>query len=259
MKIAILYICTGKYKIFWDDFYKTSELFFIPEYSKHYYVFTDSQTIESTESITIINRECQGFPKDSLFRFKMFLDLENELINFDYIFFFNSNMLFVDRISSEILPTKAYSGLMAVLHPGHYNNKNYFFPYERNTKSKAYIPYIKRINYHYFMGGVNGGKSKEYLDLIRMCAKNIDEDYSKGIIAIYHDESHLNKYLLEKNVLTMSPAYGYPENLVLPFKPKIIIRDKVKINLFFKKQSTNIIKRVYTKFILYYKAIIWWL
>jgi hypothetical protein len=257
MKIAILYICTGKYKTFWTDFYKTSTQFFLPGYEKHYFVFTDSESIESSESVTVIHKKCQGFPKDSLFRFKIFLEIENKLNNFNYIFFFNSNMLFVDNVGGEILPIESENGLVAVLHPGHYNNKNYFFPYERNKKSKAYIPHKKGTEYHYFMGGLNGGQSKQYLDLIRTCAKNIDEDYAKGLMAIYHDESHLNKYLLDKNILIKSPAYGYPENLILPFEPKIIIRDKIAVDPFYKKQSINLIHRIINKIQIVYKAIIW--
>lgn len=46
-KIAILYICTGKYDIFWEDFYKTSEKYFLNNSEKHYFVFTDAQDRKS--------------------------------------------------------------------------------------------------------------------------------------------------------------------------------------------------------------------
>ena len=50
-----------------------------------------------------------------------------------------------------------------------------------------------------------------------------------GIIPIWHDESILNKYILEKDSLILECNYLYPEGADIPqFKKqkKIIIRDK---------------------------------
>ena len=57
---------------------------------------------------------------------------------------------------------------------------------------------------------------------------NINEDLKKGIIAVWHDESHLNSYLVDKKVKLLNPSYGYPEDWDLPFNPKIMILDKRK-------------------------------
>ena len=43
MNIAILYIATGRYITFWNDFFKSAEKYFITQATKHYFVFTDSQ------------------------------------------------------------------------------------------------------------------------------------------------------------------------------------------------------------------------
>jgi hypothetical protein len=64
------------------------------------------------------------------------------------------------------------------------------------------------------------------LQLIKDIDRNIDEDFSKNIIAIWHDESHLNKYLLGKNIKISVTEYGYPEGIGLPIKLKIIILEK---------------------------------
>jgi hypothetical protein len=78
---------------------------------------------------------------------------------------------------------------------------------------------------------------------------NVDIDSENNIVALWHDESHLNKYILDRNDLTiLSPAYCYPENIfdyrkldeiIISYKcnlekaklqviPKVVLRDKSK-------------------------------
>ena len=45
LKIAILYICTGKYDVFWKEFYRSCEQYFLPNSNKNYFVFTDSKEL----------------------------------------------------------------------------------------------------------------------------------------------------------------------------------------------------------------------
>ncbi len=257
MKIAVLYICTGLYSEFWTGFYESCKKYFFTNDEVHYFVFTDSPSINNTSEITKVYKECSGFPMDSLFRFKMFLGIKEELEKFDYTFFFNSNMQFVDYVGDEILPDANENYLTAGISPGYVYTKPSFFPYERNKRSLAYIPYIKGYSYRYYMGGLNGGRSSQFLSLIETCAEWIDKDYSNNIIAIFHDESHLNKYLFDKPVKVLTPDYGTPEGWNFNLKPKIIIRDKVKVNSAFKKGPITLSNRVNLKLKRMYNAIMW--
>lgn len=236
--IAILYICTGRYRMFWDGFYSSCEKHFLKDDNKHYYVFTDAQDICSNNNISAVSRKCQGFPKDSLFRFEMFLEIRKELENFDYVFFFNANMLFVRDVGTEIFPAKNFRGLIGVIHPVGYKYRflKFMYPYEKNKKSLAHIQKFKKPK-EYFMGGLNGGSVKEYMEMVKVCCENIRTDYEKGIIAIYHDESHLNNYFSKNRVHSLPTSYGYPEDSKLPFEPSIIIRNKIKIDTYFDKYS----------------------
>ena len=80
-KIAILYICTGKYDIFWEDFYKTSEKYFLNNSEKHYFVFTDAQSIyeENCDRVHKIYQKTLGWPYNTLMRFNMFKGIEEQL------------------------------------------------------------------------------------------------------------------------------------------------------------------------------------
>ena len=227
MKIAILYIALGRYDVFWDDFYKSCEKFFITNAPKTYFVFTDSENICVTENMVKIPHENMGWPNNTLMRFDLFLSIRDKLQDFDYIFFFNGNMEFVAPIGTEVLPDeKLHDGLVMGLHPGFVNKPKNEWTYERNPKSTAYIPFDSGA--YYVQGCINGGTSAAYLKLCDECSKNIHTDLDNGIVAVWHDESHLNKYILNKNSLILGCNYLWPENFSAsrPNDVKIIQRDK---------------------------------
>ena len=230
MKIAILYICTGRYAQFFDGFYESAEKFLLPGMEKRYFVFTDQEQLTTAENVELLIRPCRGFPEDSLFRFDRFLEIKDKLKDYDYTFFFNANMRFVAPVGEELLEER----LTAVLHPGYYDKPAWRYPYERNKQSKAYIP-AHEGNYNYYMGSLNGGRTADYLALAETCSQHIHEDWDKGIVACYHDESHLNHYLREHNCKPLSPAYAYIEGKDLPFEPKILLIDKTRLDPYFNK------------------------
>ena len=234
MKVAILYICTGKYNQFFKGFYESGEKYFLKGIAEvEYFVFTDDFSISDSPRVHFFEGRCQGFPMDSLLRFDMFLSIKEQLKSYDYVFFFNANMLFVAPVGREFLPET--EGLMAVTHPGFYNSCVPRKPYERNKKSTAYIPRVSGKSYVYYMGSLNGGRTADFMQLAETCSRNTHADLDNGIVATVHDESHLNKYMSEHKCLALSPAYAYPEGWKLPFTPKIMIRDKVKIDPYFNK------------------------
>jgi len=229
-RIAVLYIALGRYITFWNDFYRSCEKNFLKQSSKTYYVFTDRECFDfmGNKNVVKVEQKKLGWPNDTLMRFRMFLSIEEILKDFDYIFFFNSNMEFVAKIGNEILPSEINNGLVMGLHPGFDKKKKEDFSYERNPESHAYVPYGE--GKHYVQGCLNGGVSEAYLKLCRECSQNIDKDLNKQVIALWHDESHLNKYILDKTPLLLPETYLYPEagHMFWKLNPsiKIIQRDK---------------------------------
>lgn len=234
MKIAILYICTGKYSVFFPDFYASSERYFLPEAEKTYIVFSDDRSLADYPKVEFHYQECRGFPADSLFRFDAFLTVRDRILEHDYAYFFNSNMLFVAPVGREFLPTG--DRLTAVPHAYLLRRWPCVLPYERNRKSRAYVPPYEG-DYHYFMGGLNGGDSRAFVAFAEECSRRIHEDYDNGIVAVFHDESHLNRYMRDIGGEALSPVYGYPEDSGLPLEAKILIRDKTKVDPYFRKDS----------------------
>lgn len=226
-KVGILCICTGKYICFFDEFYTSCELNFLCNYEKHYYVFTDSEIKNEHVRVHRIEQRKLGWPYDTLMRFHMFDSIGNVLVEMDYLFFFNINMVFNSNIGTEVLPSSQHNYLAGVKHPGYYRNKINDFPYERCEDSTACIS-IGEGKY-YYQGCLSGGRTYEYLEMCTIIKTNINLDLENGIIATWHDESHLNKFYLDKKIRTLSPSYAYPELLNLPFKKRIIQLDKSKL------------------------------
>jgi len=248
--IGIFYICTGRYNIFWEGFFESSEKFFLAKsgYDKHYFVFTDASTLpyEDNHRVRKIYQEQLEWPHITLSRFKIFQKALPELSNVHYIYFFNANMVFVNHVGTEILPEmrQEYTFL---LHPYFIDKPVEEYPYERNPRSLAYIP--KEIGKYYFQGALNGGIAKSYLNMVNELRRRVDEDMTNDVMAVWHDESHLNKYAVEHEaeIKPLSPAYGYPEGWNLPFDKRIISLDKGKYggHAFLRNQN---VKRWYDVF-----------
>lgn len=228
-KVALLYICTGKYDVFFPEFFESYEENFLPESHKEYFVFTDALSLYGEENCDRIHRIEQkrlGWPYDTLMRFDMFDRISDQLMAFDYVFFMNANCKCVAKITEdEFLPKE--KDLLVVQHPGEYRKKNTKFSYDRNEKSTAYIP--KGEGKYYICGGINGGRTQAYLSLVKELKQNIEKDLENGIVAKWHDESHINHYIyVHDNWEMLSPSYCYAEDWNLPFEPKILVREKSK-------------------------------
>ncbi|WP_115056171.1 family 6 glucosyltransferase [Helicobacter mustelae] len=229
-KIAILYICTGAYSIFWQDFYDSAKVHLLPAHRLTYFVFTDADSLYAEEASDVrkIYQENLGWPFNTLKRFEMFLGQEEALREFDFVFFFNANCLFFQHIGDEFLPIE--EDILVTQHYGFRDASPECFTYERNPKSLAYVPFGKGKAYVY--GSTNGGKAGAFLALVRTLQERIQEDLSRGIIAIWHDESHLNAYIIDHpNYKMLDYGYGFPEGYgrVPGGGVYIFLRDKSRV------------------------------
>lgn len=221
-KIALLLIATNKYDIFIQSFIDSCDKFFLSSQNNmvEYFLFTDSK--KEYRSKRIINRietPHKKWPFVTLLRYHNFLKIKSSLSLFDYLFYSDIDMRFVDYVDEEIL-----SDLVATRHPGTLVLGDKMTP-ESNPFSTAFIS--SEDNYVYCAGGFNGGTSVKYFNMCENIAHNIDIDLQNNIIAKWHDESHLNKYFLKNPPSKiLSPSYCFPEGWNIPFKPKLLALNK---------------------------------
>ncbi len=239
--IGILYICTGPYSLFWNEFFTTFEKNFLRNTKKKYFVFTDSSEIKETENIKVINIENQPWPLITLLRFRTFLMVEDDLMQCDYIMFSNANIICDAEVLEEDFLPQGNEQIFVTTHPGYYGKSIIDFPYDRNKKSLAYVPW--NCGNDYVIGAMFGGTRKGFLNLCKTLKQNIEEDLKKNIIARWHDESHLNRYIIGRNdIKILSPEYCYPYGMKVDYFKRISAvskQDKFNVKEFKGQYSVN--------------------
>lgn len=229
MKVGILYICTGNYIRFWDDFFRSSESLFLSadNIEKHYFVFSSAESLAygDCDRVHLFHQEQLPWPLTTLYRFKIFQKARAQLEEMDFLFFFNANMRFLQPVGTEILP-RGERDLAMLRHPLLDAKPRSHFTYEKDPRSLAFIRDDEGENY--FMGALNGGTARAYLQMIDELERRIDADEANGVMAVWHDESHLNRFAIDfaSRVLPLDSSYGYAEGRQLPYDQKILILDK---------------------------------
>lgn len=214
MTTLLLLIATGqKYWQYVDPLIQSANKFLLPHATL---LLTDCPTGFGVYQSHLDNR---GYPETTLKRYHSFLEHEPFISKFDYTFYVDIDALFVAPVGEEIFS----SGITATRHHG-YVGKSVAHTLEHNPQSAAYM----RDAETYFCGGFNGGATAAYLRMARVIRDGVDSDAGKGITAVWHDESHLNKYLqMYPPAKILDSTYCYPETeLNRPNHAKIVCLEK---------------------------------
>ena len=110
-----------------------------------------------------------------------------------------------------------------MVHPGFHDKPRGKLTYERRRESTAWI--APEEGARYYCGAFQGGRTERYLEAVGVMAAQIDTDTAKGITAVWHDESHWNRYLIDHPpTLELSPSYcWYPDGRSRGFEGKIAV------------------------------------
>jgi histo-blood group ABO system transferase len=218
MKIGLLIIATNKYVQFLQPLIESADQFFLNGLDVTYFVFSNKEIeIESKRKIQKIDTEHKKWPLMTLERYKIFSQNSYILSTVDYLYYCDVDMKFVGDVGVEIL-----SDRVATQHPGYFGRRG---TPEMRISSTAFVHPDEEMEY--FAGGFNGGSSSEYLKMAKIISDNIEKDLEKDIIAVWHDESHMNRYFIDnKPTKILSPSYCYGESMNIPFEKKLIALDK---------------------------------
>ncbi|KAK2120530.1 hypothetical protein P7K49_001916 [Saguinus oedipus] len=206
-----------RYVAFVKLFLETAEKHFMVGHRVHYYIFTDQVAavphvaLGAGRQLSVLEVHAyQRWQDVSMRRMEMISDFceRRFLREVDYLVCTDVDMKFSDHVGVEIL-----SPLFGTLHPAFYGSSREAFTYERRPQSQAYIP--RDEGDFYYLGGFFGGSVQEVQRLTRACHQAMMMDQANGIEAVWHDESHLNKYLLRhKPTKVLSPEYLWDQQLL---------------------------------------------
>jgi len=217
MKIGMLLISTGKYDVFVEPLLQSARKYFMNNHEVTFFLFTDSEKWKQEKDVVTTYVKHEPFPAPTLKRYEIFNNNAGILKDQDYLYYCDVDMLFVSQVGDEIL-----SDSVATIHPGFLGRRG---TPETRKESLAYIGPEEEMTY--FAGGFNGGKTQMFLDMAKTLSENIKKDLSNDIIAIWHDESHMNRYFVDNPpTKILSPSYCYEQNRILPFDKKLIALSK---------------------------------
>ncbi|XP_059747198.1 histo-blood group ABO system transferase isoform X2 [Bos taurus] len=205
------------YVVFLRLFLETAEKYFMVGHKVIYYVFTDRPAdvpqiaLQDGRQVVVLHvGNYRRWQDISMHRMEMISNFSRRrfLREVDYLVCLYVDMKFSDHVGVEIL-----APLFGTLHPGFYAADRQSFTYERRPLSRAYIP--RDEGDFYYAGGFFGGSVPEVYRLTTACHQAMTADQAQGIEAVWHDESHLNRYLLShKPSKVLSPEYLWDEQML---------------------------------------------
>lgn len=234
--VGLVVVATAKYTRFVPELLASAKKHFLRGARLTVFVCTD-RAHEIPEGAVVLPVEHRPWPYATLLRYHHVVRHAERLATCDFLFQCDADMRFVSDVGFEILPAEG-NGLVGVQHPAfcwkpsrwQRLRRRLGFPcapgrpkrgtYETDSRSLAFV--APHEGDCYFAGGFAGGTSAAYLSMARTISERIDRDLQQGVIAVWHDESHLNRYFIDHPPLRLPPSYCYPEDEVLPF-PKILL------------------------------------
>ena len=222
MKICILTIATGKYIQFVERLLDDIEKYFLTGHEIQCLLFTDHE-VETSDNVKVSQIGHNPWPEPALKKYNYINSQSEYLKDFDYLYLFDADVGIVDTVGEEVL-----EDLVGVLHPYKILESKETYPYEKRKESTSYVS--DEDHKKYYAAAFVGGKSTNFLNMAKIISERVEEDERNGIIAKWHDESHLNKYFNENLPTDLSPSYMFPEELIghsqYPFEPKIVALKK---------------------------------
>ena len=228
MKVAISFLGTGKYLDFLPSYYENIEKYFLPNTEKTILAFTDGEIDDTPENLKVFSQEHLDWPYITLKRFEIVNKAREIISDHDWFVFIDADALVVDRIDEDEFFTD--KPLFGVHHPCHFLKMQPHTEspgaYEQNPKSEAYVDLSKGLPDIYWQGCLWGGQVPQVCDMIDDLQARINRDLENDIVAVWHDESQINKYFLERitDVHTFDSSYAFPEvfESYCNFSPKIV-------------------------------------
>lgn len=234
--LTIFSVATDKYLGYWIDLVDSYFANDDNEYRVQWLLLTDkaSSIPETTKQLlgsNLVVRDIKHspWPFPTLLRYQYILDSLHVVDNSDFVYL-DADMLIVSKdFVSTVKEALGERNLVMVQHPGFYRESGVeilkFYckhprfilkdlillvrqgsigTWESNRESSAFVP--RPLRKKYVCGGIWFGKKTAIAEMCVLLSKSIENDLTNGVIAKFHDESHLNHFYSYNELTAMTPA-----------------------------------------------------
>jgi hypothetical protein len=256
--LTIFTVATGRYLDFWIQLVNSGEEFIGHSLRTHWLVLTDQAEKIPSEIVnklgtrlSVVPIEHEPWPYPTLKRYEYLLGAKDEVAG-NYIMHLDADMVFVDFVDKvDITKPLMESEIACVSHPGFFRPRGLervkFYgknprkliqdmklflkfggigTWELSASSTAFVP--RALRHDYVCGGCWFGTKNGVLEMAESIWRNIEMDLYSDFIARFHDESHLNAFIVDKKIKILTPEFcydpGYPQ--LKDISPKIVAVDK---------------------------------
>jgi len=246
--LGILTVATNRYVNYWKELATSVSIELAGSFDITMHVFTDDVrgVTEFGKSLHVKVRAHQvepyAWPEATLYRYELISRFASEYSD-SLLMHVDADMIVRAKIDSHELLSPLDHDVCLVRHPGFYRPKgaaklNFYLEniqalvsdaasivrqggigsWESNSRSLAFV--LRGNRKIYFCGGVWWGRRTAILDLCRDLASRVRSDETKGVMAVWHDESHLNWWATQNRHGVVDPSFcfaeGYPQLRGLP-------------------------------------------
>lgn len=235
MKLGIMTIATNRYIHYFEALIESFLDFYPSGKEIQWFLFTDqiheaSRIVENHKALNIIVIPIPSyqFPEATLYRYEIY-NAHRDVLDSEILMHLDADMLIKSKTFIEkIFNCTDLEKISVVQHPGFYRpqgfelfhfyttNLNFLVrdlrtklkfgalgSWEKNKTSQAFVS--RRNRRTYVCGGIWFGPNTAVKEMIESLAINVKKDEFKGLMAKWHDESHLNSYLTKNNVDVYPP------------------------------------------------------
>lgn len=202
MNVGLLVAATGPYFRFVEPLLRSAQEHFFPEDDVEAHVFTDAHVESVATGAHIHPWPHRPWPDGTIRRYHAYWGVRDALAGCDFLVAMDADMRFVGPVGREIV-----GSLVGTQHPGFVGKRG---SYEDRPESAACVrPDEGTV---YYCGGFLGGLTAPFMGLAQQLSRRVDQDYAAGLMAVWHDESHLNRCFIDTPPeRTLTPAYCTPD------------------------------------------------
>lgn len=252
LSVTAYTVATGPYITFWSGLAVEADRLLFPDSHLALVVFTDDAQQAtrvasrlSRAAVDVLPVPSLGWPEATLLRYQL-IAAHLEHNHPDVVLHLDADLKIHKPVGPALYPDTWHGGLALVSHPGFWRSRESRVGFRQNaadfrmrmlnagglgtweTRRSSLAHVARSHRKRYVCGGVWMGLSKAVHEMCRTLADRTEIDRRRGILARWHDESHLNWYAAHNDHTVLSPEYCHARKFahLRHFEPIIEALDK---------------------------------